>query len=337
MRLRNGKEWVPRSSRLSAFTTLNLRRSAPFGGGVRISLITDTIYGFLVIDLHVHTNASSDGQHSPREIFEMAAKAGLQAIAFADHNTMDHVEEGSRLSQEFGIEFFPCVELNTLHNGLDLHLLAFFLSPEHPAVQSWLTEIRLKKQFQAERRVEKLNDLGFIFSWEDLKKFSADRIPTGMSFLQAILSRAENRGDPRLQPYIHGHRSNSPYVNFYRDYLRGGKPAFVPMADVSTITAIRKIREMGGTPVLAHPSDTGDENIQQLVQNGLEGLEAYSPYHTVQEQEVFRIFAESRNLLVTAGSDFHGKAVKPDVEIGAVGGNHDHILRQVRAYRKEKS
>lgn len=266
----------------------------------------------------------------------MAFRKGLRAIAFADHNSMDHVEDGFHLSREFGIEFFSCVELNTLHNGLDLHLLGFFLNPRHPALHLWLAEIQQKKQAQAEKRVKKLNELGFIFSWADLKRFCADRIPTGMSFLQAIFSREENRGDPHLQPYIHGNRANSPYVNFYRDYLRGGKPAFVPMEDISTITAIRKIKEMRGTPVLAHPSDTGVENILPLVENGLQGLEAYSPYHNEREQEAFRIFAESRGLLVTAGSDFHGKTVKPDVEMGAVGGNHDEILLKLRAYRREK-
>ncbi|MBW2555204.1 MAG: phosphatase, partial [Deltaproteobacteria bacterium] len=38
-----------------------------------------------MIDLHIHTIASSDGQHTPQEIFTMANSMGLTAIAFADH------------------------------------------------------------------------------------------------------------------------------------------------------------------------------------------------------------------------------------------------------------
>jgi 3',5'-nucleoside bisphosphate phosphatase len=289
-----------------------------------------------MIDLHIHTDASSDGQHPPREIFAMASAKGLRAIAFADHNSMDHVEEGFRLSREFGIEFFSCVEINTLHNGLDLHLLGYFLDTRHPALPAWLEEIRGKKRIQAEKRVEKLNELGFVFSREELEKFSAGRIPTGSSFLRAILSRKENLGDPRLEPYIRGPRSKSPYVNFYRDYLRGGKPAFVPMEDISTVAAIRRIREIGGTSVLAHPSDTGEENIEELVANGLEGLEVYSSYHTPAEEEGFRRLAESRGLLVTAGSDFHGQKIKPDVELGSAAGDHAAILRQVHEYQRKR-
>jgi len=267
---------------------------------------------------------------------EMARQKGLRAIAFADHNTVDNVEEGSRLSAQWGIEFFSCLELNTLHRGLDLHILAYFIDPRSPELESWLEEIHQKKVEQAQKRMEKLNELGFLLTEDDLQKFSDGRIPTGRSYLKAILSRPENQSDPRLRPYIDGPRSSSPYVNFYRDYLRGGKPAFVPLKEVATVAAIQKIKGMGGIPVLAHPSDTGEENILHLVQNGLEGLEAYSPYHNPQEQEAFRVFAESNGLLITAGSDFHGKEIKPDVDLGQVYGDHYDLVLKLKRQRKRK-
>lgn len=289
-----------------------------------------------MIDLHVHTNASSDGQHSPREIFQMARCKGLRAIAFADHNSVKNVGEGIRLAEEFGIEFIPCLELNTLFNGLDLHLLAYFVDPQSPELQEWLEEIHHKKAEQARKRMERLNDLGFFFTEKDLKAFSEGCLPTGVSFLKAILSHPENRRDPRLRPYIDGDRSDSPYVNFYRDYLRGGKPAFVSMEDVSTPEAVRKIKRLGGISILAHPSDTGEENIRALIRSGLEGLEAYSPYHTPEEQGAFRFFAETHGLLVTAGSDFHGKSVKPDVELGQVYGDHYDLIFRLHEKRKDR-
>ncbi|KPK88822.1 MAG: hypothetical protein AMJ94_13985 [Deltaproteobacteria bacterium SM23_61] len=289
-----------------------------------------------MIDLHIHTNASSDGQHSPREIFQMARGKGLRAIAFADHNSVKNVGEGVRLAEEFGIEFIPCLELNTLFNGLDLHLLAYFVDPQSLELQEWLEEIHHKKAEQARKRLERLNELGFFFTAKDLEAFSEGSLPTGVSFLKAILSHPENRRDPRLRPYIDGDRSDSPYVNFYRDYLRGGKPAFVSMEDVSTPEAVRKIKGLGAISILAHPSDTGEENIRALIRSGLEGLEAYSPYHTPEEQEAFRVFAENHGLLVTAGSDFHGKSVKPDVELGQVYGDHYDLISRLREKRKDR-
>ena len=288
-----------------------------------------------MIDLHIHTSASSDGQHSPREIFEMAREMGLKALAFADHNSVESVEEGIHLGARYGIEFIPAMELNTLYRGMDLHILAYFIDPRSAALGQWMAEIRAKKVEQANRRMEKLNELGFRFSPGDLDSSAGGRLPTGKSFLEAILSRPENRQDPRLRPYIDGERSASPYVNFYRDYLRGGKPAFVPMEDVSTLAAIQRIGRLGGVPVLAHPSDTGEENILSLIENGLEGLEAYSPYHTPAEQEAFRVMAEAHGLLVTAGSDFHGKKIKPDVELGRVAGNRYELVERLKQRRKE--
>ena len=292
-------------------------------------------YDLSVIDLHIHTRASSDGQHSPREIFEMARRIGLRVIAFADHNSVAHVEEGFRLSGEFGIEFISCMELNTFHAGMDLHLLAYFIDPQNPLLQDWLSGIHQKKLAQAKNRIAKLNELGFFFTAEDLQKYSQDRLPTGTSFLNAILSRPENRHDPRLQPYIRGERSESPYVNFYRDFLRGGKPAAVAIEELSTLPAIKKIKELGGVAVLAHPSDTKEEILLDLVANGLDGLEVYTPYHNPHEREAFKRFAAQRGLLMTAGSDFHGKTVKPDVELGAVDGSHEDLVARLRGYHKK--
>lgn len=285
-----------------------------------------------MIDLHIHTNASSDGQHTPLEIFELARQKGLRAIAFADHNSIDNVEEGLRLSSKYGIEFIPCLELNTFYHGLDLHLLGYFIDPGDQVLKKWLAEIRKKKWEQAEKRIQRLNELGFIFDWEDLRKFSGDQIPTGMSFLKAILSRPENLKDPRLFPYLKGDRANSPYVNFYRDYLRGGKPAFVPVEDISTPEAIRRLKDLGSIPILAHPSDTEEDYIIELINHDLAGLEVYSPYHSFEEQEKFRRLAEKHMLLITAGSDFHGKEVKPDVDLGKVAGNNYELLMRLKEF-----
>ena len=39
-------------------------------------------------------------------------------------------------------------------------------------------------------------------------------------------------------------------------------------------------------------------------------------------------------LLMTAGSDFHGKTVKPDVELGAVDGSHEDLVARLKEYHK---
>ena len=46
-----------------------------------------------------------------------------------------------------------------------------------------------------------------------------------------------------------------------------------------------------GIAVLAHPSDTGEETLRDLVASGLDGLEVYTPYPHSQEREAFKRFA----------------------------------------------
>ena len=288
-----------------------------------------------MIDLHIHTIASSDGQHTPQEIFTMANSMGLTAIAFADHNSIGSVGEGITLSREFGIEFIPCLEFNTLYLDHDLHMLAYFIDCQSRELKSWLEEIHEEKQRQAVGRIEKLNELGFVFSADDVKKFSGDKIPTGMSFLKAIRSREENKGDPRIKRFIDGDRSGSPYVNFYLDYLRGGESAFVPLETVDTFYVMGRIKQLGGIPVLAHPSDTGDDIILRLVEGGLLGLEVFSSYHNEKEEEHFLSLAKECNLLVTAGSDFHGSEVKPDVKLGEVRGNSYELVDKLKDARAQ--
>ncbi|MCK5513002.1 MAG: PHP domain-containing protein [Deltaproteobacteria bacterium] len=265
----------------------------------------------------------------------MANSMGLTAIAFADHNSIGSVGEGISLSREFGIEFIPCLEFNTLCLDHDLHMLAYFIDCQSRELKSWLEEIYEEKQRQAVKRIEKLNELGFVFSVDDVKKFSGDKIPTGISFLKAIRSREENKGDPRIKRFIDGDRSDSPYVNFYLDYLRGGESAFVPLETVDTFYVMGRIKQLGGIPVLAHPSDTGDDIILKLVEGGLSGLEVFSSYHNEKEEEHFLSLAKECNLLVTAGSDFHGSEVKPDVKLGEVRGNSYELVEKLKDARAQ--
>ena len=55
--------------------------------------------------------------------------------------------------------------------------------------------------------------------------------------------------------------------------------------------------------------------VEDLIEAGMLGLEAYNPSHTPEQTEHCLELARRRNLLVTAGSDFHGPAIKPDIRL----------------------
>ncbi len=283
-----------------------------------------------MIDLHVHTSASPDGQHSPLEIFEMAREVGLKAIAFADHNSVDNVDVGLELSREYEIEFLPCIEINSYLGRLDVHILGYFIDHRSEGLRSWLVETMEEKRHQAKERFKKLREIGFVMDFEDVLRFSEGKTPTGLSYLKAILHRKENLNDPRIKAYIDGERANSPYYNFYLDYLRDGKPAFVPLKGCTTPLVITRIRNFGGIPILAHPMGIKDEVIFDLVNDGLMGIEVYTTHHTGEQTTHFLQLTKRLNLLATAGSDFHGARMKPDITLGQLDGNDMELLQRLK-------
>lgn len=270
-----------------------------------------------MIDLHIHTIAS-DGQHTATEIVNMARDMALEAIAIADHNSVESVKEGEREAEKAGIEFASATELDTVFHDMDLHLLGYFIEVESKTCREYMNEIFEAKLEQTRERVRKLKELGFVIDFDSLLRLSGGRLPYGVEYMRALQEHEENLKDPRVQEYISGSRSGSPFLNFYLDWLKSGRPAFVPLEAQPTVKAMEKIKHMNGVPVLAHPSDTPFEYAHELIDAGLEGLEVYSSYHDKALTESWLKLAQDRNVLITAGSDFHGKDRKPDVKLAGI-------------------
>ena len=138
-------------------------------------------------------------------------------------------------------------------------------------------------------------------------------------FAEVLLNKPEYESSELLKPYrTGGSRSDNPYVNFYWDFYAQGKPCYVPKRYPSLQEAVDLIHRTGGLAVLAHPgaSVKGQENLfPAMVTLGLDGVEAISSYHTGAVSAFYWKLAEVHRLMVTCGSDFHGKA-KPSVSLG---------------------
>ena len=80
---------------------------------------------------------------------------------------------------------------------------------------------------------------------------------------------------------------------------------------------IKKIKEAGGIPVLAHPACSWalslDKMVQELISFGLEGLEVYYPYNGLRRivkfysESYVKKLADKYGLIKTGGTDSHGK------------------------------
>lgn len=68
------------------------------------------------IDLHVHTRFSPCSAIGPSELVERAKKAGLDAVAITDHNTVGGCREVKKVAG--GLEVIPGIEVKTMAGDL---------------------------------------------------------------------------------------------------------------------------------------------------------------------------------------------------------------------------
>ncbi len=273
------------------------------------------------IDLHIHSNVSTDGDLTPAAIVHMAKDRNLQAIAITDHNSIRGVKPGLEAADSFGIRLIPGIEIDCLFRGLNLHVLGYNIDFENPA----FTEIEKgaieQEKLYFPRLVKRLQDLGFHIQGNDVIEYVAAPIPCEEDVGEYLLHSTKNRDDLRLLPYREGGtRDDNPLFNFYLDFCSYGKPAYIERQypDLHSIAQI--ITDSGGIPILAHPGESlpdPDKLLQPVIKEGILGIEAFSSYHTPEMTRYFKSKADELDILFTCGSDFHGKN-KPAISLGSV-------------------
>ena len=289
------------------------------------------------IDLHIHSYYSSDGDYSPEELLQMAAEKKLKAIAICDHDSLKAVPEALEQARNYAVEVIPGVEISTTYKGFDLHILGLFVDHSNPALQERLTQIQESYNQYLLDILTKVNKLGFLVEYEEVKALCPRAVPVPGFIGKAILTNGKNEGNPALETYRSGPRSDQPYFNFYLDYFRKGKAAFVSRKNgLPSETAIGEIKQAGGIPLLAHPGgslklDTQFEVIEDLRKAGLMGLEVYSSYHDHKTETLLQTYCTENGLLASSGSDYHGPSMKPEIKMGAISYNEFELLDKMRA------
>ena len=81
-----------------------------------------------------------------------------------------------------------------------------------------------------------------------------------------------------------------------------------------TPTDVLSLSKKIGLSVIAHPKlADNDDAVLDLIRCGVEGVEVYYPLHSAGETQKYLHMAQEHGLLVTGGSDWHGKNSAPEV------------------------
>jgi predicted metal-dependent phosphoesterase TrpH len=274
-----------------------------------------------MIDLHLHSNYSDDGEYAPRQVAGLCAQNGVRLFALADHNNTRGINSALKAASESGIRAVPAVELDCVHRGTALHVLGYGIRYEDKVYEKIWNDILEMEREASLKRIRKVRALGIDFSDEKISSLSRWGVVTGEMIAEAAMEFDRDRKNELLAPYYEGgKRSDNPYVNFYWDFCSQGKPAHSAVRFMELKEALKTIGDTGGIPVLAHPGNNTKENIPMLdgiVESGVRGIEVFSSYHSASQTDFYLEYAKEKDLLITCGSDFHGKT-KPAIRVGSV-------------------
>lgn len=273
------------------------------------------------VDLHIHSNISSDGTYSVRELIQMAKSKGMETISITDHNSVRGVKEALFLGAEEGIQVIPGIEIDTVYDGIDFHMTAYgidFESTEYQKLEAHYYDDMRIKSWQA---VDKfINHFSLDISEDILKSIAVRGMIVPENFADYLLKQEFYNNAEFLKEYrANGSRSDNPNVNFYWDYFSQGKIAYVEEERISCDAVIDLIHRTGGIAVIAHPGvnfKDKDEVLEKLLER-VDGIEAFSSYHTEEQCKKYLLLAKKYQLKVSCGSDFHGHH-KPNIQIGNI-------------------
>ena len=244
-------------------------------------------------DLHIHTTAS-DGTDSPEAVVALAAGKGFSIIAITDHDTMCGVPEAVAAGEKYGVRVIGGVEISA-GGQTEVHVLGYGVRDVERLEQT-LTLMRDKRAERMAGMVEKLRALGVDVTLDEVTALSGGSV--GRSHLARVLIDKGVVRDVR---------------EAFAKYLSPGKPAYVEREKLGVQQAVRLIADCGGLPVIAHPGQNrgesywGRERFHALKAYGLRGIEVYHMAHGAAQAAAFERIARAENLLVTGGSDYHGR------------------------------
>ena len=263
----------------------------------------------MLIDLHIHS-AASDGTDDPEALIDIINEDNIKIFALTDHDNIDGVKRiEAKLNNYKDLKFIRGVELSCKAKHGKCHILAFNYDYDNEDFKNILNQAEELRHNKLEKRLKFLRD-------EFKIEFEADEITS--------LRDNKASGKPHIANLIvkHGFAANKELAikNFINQLDTGD-------TRIDAELAINAVLKSGGVPVWAHPFggegepeislETLNLMLSELKSYGLKGLECYYSKYNDERRNYLASLAQQNNLLISAGSDYHGlnKKIKLGIEV----------------------
>ncbi|UIL54170.1 MULTISPECIES: RNase RNM [Pantoea] len=260
---------------------------------------------FPVYDLHSHTRAS-DGLLTPAALVQRAVEMRVGVLAITDHDSVAGVEEAQQtaIDQALPIKVLAGVEVSTLWENHEIHIVGLNIDIRHPALVSFLAGQHACRQARAEQIAERLEKARIPGALAGAMRLADGGVITRGHFARFLVEQ--------------GKADNMAQV--FKNYLARGKTGYVPPQWCTIKQAIDAIHHSGGCAVLAHPGRYGlsAKWLKRLVAHfreaGGDAMEVAQCQQAPNERTQLAQYARDNALAASQGSDFHQPC--PWIELG---------------------
>lgn len=251
---------------------------------------------YLHPDLHLHSNVS-DGTDSPGELLNKVRQSDIDIFALTDHDAYLGCQEIGKLLVPGDPLFLSGIELSCADAGGKYHILGYAFDPCGQSIQEAVEITHAARREKALNRLHFLEtQLGAAFSGQDIQALMENKNPGKPHIVRLLLDKG----------YIAEKAEGFSILSRYHGKERRLTPE----------EAIDAILRSGGIPVLAHgiladgsqrlTREQVTQRVQRLKTFGLMGLEGFYSAYDTEQTGIMLSLAEENQLLVTAGSDYHG-------------------------------
>ncbi|MEE9525487.1 MAG: hypothetical protein V3V78_02665 [Candidatus Woesearchaeota archaeon] len=272
---------------------------------------------------HVHTKEGSDGLMNFGSIIHKALEEEYRYITITDHDRLldrSLIDEYNRFMRknkkpecilwesrglyklvdpEVKMYIIGGIELSARYQGKEIHIMGQFMEEADEELELYLGSVNTYRYIRNREMVQNLQNQDIPLKWEDVDmltgKGPSSRFHIGLALYISGLCPDCDSAKEAMQKYV-----------------GEGETAFIPF-DNSLIwpveKVIKKINDLGGISIWAHPDRSQVTNLEEAIldfkEAGLMGLENHNSY-----------LASKHNLLFIEGNDFHGEQYAPGVQLG---------------------
>ena len=226
---------------------------------------------------------------------QAAANRGLQAIAITDHDVLSGLEEATA-SAPPGLEVVPGIEMTAQSTGPKaVHVLGYFIDRADPALNAALDRARSLMERHVDGVLEAIRAVGGSLERTDLDRYR-HRYAGGAALVLGMLERGVLREAPA-----------GTGMRLLR--MAAAEPRAYTVAET-----VHLIHGAGGIASLAHPAKLrrgepllSADQLRELIQLGFDAIEAWQWIPRGWGSQHYAAVAEELGVLVSGGSDDHGK------------------------------